>query len=375
MHSGMVASVLCGLPSSLPVTTEVSGGGDHTLVSEMFSILSLCGSALSKNSLASEANGSKCKFANPRGLALHLCLLLATIAQSFKSMGRKYASSILTSSSKRQHARLSLLAQLFSCDDGVSTSFQPHYSAAMLAYASILFLETGASVESSLSDIAMPLVPRTTTLCDLLKMKYKAEHQSNGNGTNMLSHWHGFRDGYIGLLEYRLKWGGPLAVQQFCASGLPQLIINLLGDNPVADSQDVVGLSPIGVFWTVSCLSHCLPGGSVTFRQILLQNDNVACIRDLVSDAHLKPLKYWEGPGGGKSGVKDIINAVIDFLAFPFVAVQNATSLPSTTASMSSGHLLNVGSPGAKICSKDSDIMKAIRENMEKYAKILVEVR
>ena len=245
----------------------------------------------------------------------------------------------------------------------------------MLAYASILFLETGASVESSLSDIAMPLVPRTATLCDLLKMNYKVEHQSNDNGTSMLSHWHGIRDGYIGLLVYRLKWGGPLAVQQFCASGLPQLIINLLGDNSVVDSQDVVGLSPVGVFWTVSCLTHCLPGGSVTFRQILLQNDNVACIRDLVSDAHLKPLKYWEGPGGGKSGVKDIINAVIDFLAFPFVAVQNATSLPSTTASISSGHLLNVGSPGAKICSKDSDIMKAIRENMEKYTKILVEVR
>ncbi|XP_010671457.2 serine/threonine-protein kinase TIO isoform X1 [Beta vulgaris subsp. vulgaris] len=377
MHSGIVPSVLCGLPSTLPATTEVSGGGDHTLVSEIFSIISLCGSSLSKNSQAGEANGSKSKFSNPHGLALHSCLLLATIAQSFKSVGRRYSTSILTTSSKKQQSRLSSLAQLFSSDDGVSSSFQPHSAAVMLAYASILSLETSA--ESSLSDSSMPFVPRTATLCDLLKINYQVEHKSNCNATYMLSHWHGLRDGIVGLLEYRLKWGGPLAVQQSCASGLPQLLMDLLGNNPPIETQatdsaqDLVGLSPIGVFWAVSCLSHCLPGGSVTFRQILLQNKHVECIRDLVSDAHLKLLKIWAGPGGGKSGVRDIINAVIDLLAFPFVAVQNATSLPSANASMSSGHLLNVGSPGAKVCSKDSEIMKAIKENTEKYTKILLE--
>lgn len=377
MHSGIVPSVLCGLPSSLPATTEVSGGGDHTFVSEIFSIISLCGSSLSKSSQIGEANGSKCKLANPHGLALHSCLLLATIAQSFKSVGRRYSASILTTSSKKQQSRLSSLAQLFSCDDGASSSFHPHCASAMLAYASILSLETGASVESSLSDIAMPFIPRTATLCDLLKMNYRAEHESNCNTTSMLSHWHGLRDGYVGLLEFRVKWGGPLAIQQFCASGLPQLLIDLLGNHPVVSSQatdcDLVGLSPMGVLWAISCLSHCLPGGSVTFRQVLLHNEHVECIRDLVSDAHLKLLKTWAGPGGGKIGVRDIINAVIDLLAFPFVAVQNATGLPSTTASMSSGLLLNVGSPGAKVCSKDSDIMKAIKENMEKYTKILLE--
>ncbi|XP_021764025.1 serine/threonine-protein kinase TIO-like [Chenopodium quinoa] len=377
MRSGLVPSVLCGPPSSLPGTTEVSGGGDHTLVSEIFSIISLCGSSLNKNSQISEANGSKCKLANPHGLALHSCLLLSTIAQSFKSHGKRHSASILTSSSKKQQARLSSIAQLFSCDDGVPSSFHPHCASAMLAYASILSLGIGTSTESSLFDIAMPFIPRTATLCDLLKMNYRVEHEGNCNATYMLSHWHGLRDGYVGLLECRLKLGGPLAVQQFCASGLPQLLIDFLGNNPVVDSHaadcDRVGLSPIGVLWAISCLSHCLPGGSATFRQILLQNEHVECIRDLVSDAHLKLLKTWAGPGGGKSGLRDIINAVIDLLAFPFVAVQSATGLPSTTASMSSGHLLNVGSPGAKVCSKDSEIMKAIKENMEKYIRILLE--
>ncbi|KAL2921843.1 Serine/threonine-protein kinase TIO [Bienertia sinuspersici] len=379
MYNVIVPSVFCGLPSSLPVATEVSGGGDHTLVSEIFSLISLCGSSLTKNSPTSEANGSKCKLANPHGLALHSCLLLATIAQSFKSVGRKFSASILTTSSKKQQSRLSLLAQFFSCDDGVPTSFQPHCASAMLAFASILSLESGASVSSSLSDIAMPFVPRTGTLCDLLKMNYRDEHKSSSSDTNMLSHWHGLRDGYVGLLEYRLKWGGPLAVKQFCASGLPQLLIELLGNNLPVDSQvtdyaqDLVGLSPIGVLWAVSSLSHCLSGGALTFRQILLQNEHVQYIRDLVSDGHLKLLKSWAGPGGGKNGVRDIINSVIDLLAFPYVAVQNTTALPSTTASTSSGFLLNVGSPGAKVSREDSEIVKAIKENMEKYTKILVE--
>lgn len=378
MHSGIVPSVLCGLPNSLPVTTEVSGGGDHTLVSEIFSIISLCGSSLIKNSQFGEANGSKGKLANPHGLALHSCLLLATIAQSFKSVGRRYPASILTTCTKKQQSRLSSLAQLFACDDGVPT-FQPHCASAMLAYASILSLEGGASVESSLVDVAMPFVPRTATLCDLLKLNHRAELKSNCNDTKMLSHWHGLRDGYVGLLEYRLKWGGPLAVKQFCASGLPQLLIGLLGNNLAVDSQatdcaqDLVGLSPIGVLWAVSSITHCLLGGALTFRQILLQNKHVVCIRDLVSDAHLKLLKSWAGPGGGKSGVRDIINSVIDLLAFPFVAVQNTSGLPSATASTNSGLLLNVGSPGAKVSREDSEIVKAIKESMEKYTKILQE--
>lgn len=380
MHSGIMPSVLCGLPSSLPVTTVVNGGGDNTLVSEIFSIVSLCASSLNRDSPTNETNGMKGKLNNPHGLAFHSCLLLATIAQFFKSAGRNSALFILTTSSKKQQSRLSALAHIFSCDDGVPTSLQPHCASAMLAFASILSLESGASAESSVSDIAMPLVPRTGTLYDHLKMHHKDENGKGCAAKNCcLSHWHGLRDGCVGLLECRLKWGGPLAVQQCCASGIPQLLIDLLGNSTLGDSQaiehvqDPVGLSPFGVVWAVSSLSHCLSGGALTFRQIMLHNEHVKCIRDLISDAHVKLIKSWAGPGGGKNGVRDTVNAVIDFLGFPFVAVQNASTLPSATASVSSGFLLNVGSPGTKVCREDTETLKAIKENMDKYARILLE--
>lgn len=66
---------------------------------------------------------------------------------------------------------------------------------------------------------------------------------------------------------------------------------------------------------------------------------------------------------------------MIDLLAFPFVAVQNSPGLPSATASVNSGFLLNMGSPGGKVCMEDKDMVKAIEINMAKYIQILLEVR
>ncbi|KAA8540378.1 hypothetical protein F0562_024703 [Nyssa sinensis] len=197
----------------------------------------------------------------------------------------------------------------------------------------------------------------------------------------MLSYWHGLRDGCVGLLESRLKWGGPLAVQQLCASGIPQLLIDLLAIN-LSDaspqgtdgSKDQIGLSPVGVVWTISSICRCLSGGALTFRQILVKNEHIKFISDLISDVHLKLIRCWVGPGGGKDGVRDIINAVIDLLAFPFVAVQNAPGFPSATASVNSGFLLNMGSPGGRVCMEDKDLVKAIETNMRKYIQILLEV-
>lgn len=111
------------------------------------------------------------------------------------------------------------------------------------------------------------------------------------------------------------------------------------------------------------------------FRQVLLKNEYMKLICNLLSDVHLKLVKGWGGPGGGKDGVRDIINAVIDLLAFPFVAVQNAPGLPSATASVNSGFILNMGSAGGKVCMEDRDMAKAIEEDMGKYIKILMEVR
>lgn len=382
LHSGIVPSVLCGLRSSLPVTTIVSGGGDGTILSEIFSIISFCASCSNKDAQTGETNNLKGKITNPCGLVLHSCLIIATVAQCLKSSGRNSALFMLTTNSKKQSSRLSLLAHHFSSDERMKTSLQPHCASAMLALASILSLETGVSIEFSISEIAVPLIPRTATLCDHLKIISGDENELGSTIPNgMLSYWHGLRDGCVGLLESRLKWGGALAVQQLCASGIPQLLINLLYNNHskacpqgIDSTIDRVGLSSVGVVWTVSSICHCLSGGALTFRQTLVRNEHIKLISCLISDVHLKLVRVWGGPGGGKDGVRDVINAVIDLLAFPFVAVQNAPGLPSATASVNSGFLLNMGSPGGRVCVEDKDMVKAIEDDMGKYIKILMEV-
>ncbi|KAK4279469.1 hypothetical protein QN277_011248 [Acacia crassicarpa] len=380
LHSGVVPSLLCGLPSSLPVATVVSGGGDGTIVSEIFSVLSICTASLNKDPQSGDSN-KRCKFTNPSALIFSSCLILAIIAQCLKSSGRNSALFMLTNSPKKQHARLSLLAHHISSDDREKTSFPTQSASAMLALASILSLELGAAIESSISEIAMPLIPRTSSLCDYLKISSGNKNELDPSSPcGKLTYWQGLRDGCVGLLDSRLKWGGPLAVQQLCAIGVPLLLIGLLGiDGTNAShgpecSNDTVGLSPAGVIWTISSICQCLSGGASTFRQILIRNEHIKLFSDLICDAHLKLINRWIGPGGGRAGVRDLINAVIDLLAFPFVALQNVPSLPAATTSINSGFLLNMGSPCHKVCMEDKAIIKAIEDDMGKYIKILVEV-
>lgn len=380
MHSEVVVNVVCGLPSKLPVTTIVSGGGDGTIISEFFSILSFCATS-NKETNGGEADNPKFEVTYARDLVLHSCLVLATVAQVLKLSGRNSSLFMLTSS-KKQSARLSILAYHFSSDEKMQSSLQPPRAAAMLALASILSLESGTPIENAVTETALPLIPRTATLCDHLRGSVVDETGVNLNTRNgLLSYWHGLRDGCVGLLDSRLKWGGPMAVQQLCASGTPQLLIDLLANNiSIAScqksecSQDQIGLSPAGVVWTISSIRQCLSGGVSTFRQILLRAEHIKCISDLISEVHLKLVRCWNGPGGGKNGVRDTINTTIDLLAFPFVAAPNAPGLPSATASVNSGFLLNMGSPGGQICTVDEDMMKAIQTNMKKYIQILLEV-
>ncbi|XP_051116540.1 serine/threonine-protein kinase TIO isoform X2 [Andrographis paniculata] len=359
LHSEVMVNFLCGLPNKLPVTTVVSGGGDNTIVSEIFSILSFC-AALSKETTEAEADHSRPKMTDTRALVMHSCLLLATISQSLKSAGRNSALFMLTTSSKKQASRLSILAHHFSSNDRMQSSLQPSCAAAMLALASILSLDKGTSVETAISEIALPLIPRTATLCEHLRGPANDENVVNINMVKrMLPCRHGIRDGSVGLLESRLNWGGHMAVQQLCASGTPQLLIDLLANNISSTqkisncTQDQIGLSPAGVVWTISSICQCLSGGVSTFRQIML--------------------RLWTGPGGGKNGVRDTVNAVIDLLAFPFVAVQSVPGVPHANASVNSGFLLNMGSPGGKVCVEDKDMMKTIQASMKKYIQILLE--
>ncbi|XP_057788862.1 serine/threonine-protein kinase TIO isoform X1 [Salvia miltiorrhiza] len=379
MHNDVITNILCGLPSKLPATTVVSGGGDGTIVSEIFSVLSLC-TASNKETNDAEADNSRLKVMDKNALVMNSCLVLAAVAQCLKSSGRNSALFMLTTSSKKQFTRLSVLSNHISSDERMQSSLQPSCSAAMLALASILSLEKGTLVENAISEMALPLIPRTATLCDHLKGPASDENVTNlTEPRGMLPCRYGIRDGSIGLLESRLNWGGPLAVQQLCASGAPQLLIDLLANHVSIGSQKPgyrkdLGLSPSGVVWTVSSICQCLSGGVPTFRQILLRTEHIKCITDLISDSHLKLVTSWTGPGGGTYGVRETVNAVIDFLAFPFVAVQSAPGLPSANASVNSGYVLNMGSPGGRVCVEDRDMMRTIQGGMKKYIQILEEV-
>lgn len=329
-----------------------------------------------------ETSNLKHKLINPTVLVIRSCLLVASVAQCLKAMGRNSALFMLTTSQKKQVSRLTVLAHYFSSNDKTKTSLLPCSASAILALASILSLETGASVESSISEIGVPLIPRTAILLGCLKLSSDNENKVGTHpATGALSYWHGLKDGFVDLLESKLRWGGPSAVQELCTSGIPMLLINLLAKNPLKASpqgnectRDDVGLSPVGLVWTVSSICHCLPGGSTTFRQIM-KTEHIKIISDLLSDVHLKLVKCWVGPGGGKDGVRDIINTVIDLLAFPVVVVQNAPGLPAATASINSGFLLNLGSPGGRISMENKDMVKVIEEDLGKYTKILLEVQ
>ncbi|CAD6234940.1 unnamed protein product [Miscanthus lutarioriparius] len=370
-------AIMCRPWNSPSDVDAVEYGGDGTIVSDMFSLLSLCGSYLNKES--KQNSNQKCKLSNPHALVVHCCLALATIAACLKSEGESSASVILTSSQKKQRSRLSVLAHLSSVDDTVKSCLQPHCASAMLGLSSLVSLENGGQTRSSLCETALALFPRMATLHTLLKLWLSDGSEALCRYNAGLLNLFGLRDGSIGLLETRLKWGGPLAIEQACSVGIPQLLIRLLTDGfskEISDGKDSStnrsGLSPLGVIWTLSALSQCFPGG--VFREILYRREQLKLLTDLLSDTHLKALAAWTGLGGGKRGVRELINSVVDILAFPFVAVQSSPNMPSASASINSGFLLNVASPGGRIGTENKEMLKTIEQNMPQYIQVLLEV-
>jgi len=377
LSSSNVCNILCGLPNSSTGADEVDVGGDGTVVSDMFSLLALCAPYLTKDS--GETRNQKCKLSNPRALVLHCCLSLATIAYCLKANGKCSTAYILTSSQKKQRTRLSVLAHLSSSDDRMTSSIQPQCESAMLALSALVSLENGGPGKSSISETALAVFPPMATLRSLLKLWLSEEHESTSSYSTMSLNGHGLRDGCTGLLEARLKWGGPLAIEQACSNGIPQLLIYMLADGLKKETSEGkdgtrcrVGLSPLGVVWTLSSLCYCLSGG--VFREVLLRKEHVKLIYELISDVHLNALRYWKGLGGGSSGIADLINAVVDLLAFPFIAVQSSPNMPSASASINSGFLLNIGSPGGRMGAENKEMVKVIEANMHQYVQVILEV-
>lgn len=356
--------------SSTPARTSlIDGGGDTSVISGIFSLLSLCATYVDKDS----SNGES-KLCDRRILVLRSCLTLASIAHYLKSSGETYISCVLTSNPKKQRAYLSLIAHLSSCDDGASNPFQPHFAAAMLALASLISLENDDQGNSNISQVALPLIPPTATLMGYLRHFRSTDSESSLNVQGAFSNLHGLVDGYVGLLEKRLKWGGPQAIEQAYSSGVPDVLIYLL----IARSQKYDntrcqgGLSPVGVVWAISSLCYFLPDGA--YHEILFEIEPVRLMCHLLDKVHLNSLKCWNGPGGGTYGIRDRLNVVIDLLAFPFVVVQSAPGAPGTTASIISGSFLNVGSPGTGV-NLDNQDFRVIQAKFKHFTDLLLKVR
>ncbi|XP_074572486.1 serine/threonine-protein kinase TIO isoform X2 [Curcuma longa] len=372
--SPSACTVLCGLLDPSDIVAETDVATDGTIVSDIFSVLSLSASYLNKDS--GEKSTPKCKLSNPRGLVVHCCITLATIADRLRSVGKCSSSYILSSSQKKQRSRLSVLAHLSLMDDSMASSIQPHCASAMLALSSILSLDIG-SCGNSISENTLAILPSMATLRNLLKLRCSNEIETKSN--DLVLRYVESNDGCLGLLKMRLLWGGPLSVQQACSNGIPQLLISLLADGIVEDPANGkdckivrLGLSPAGLLWALSSLCSCLTGG--VLHEIFFKKEHVKLITDLLSDQHLISLTIWEGHASGHPGNRDLVNAIVDILAFPFVAVQSAPNMPSTSASINSGFLLNTGLPGGRVAIENKELVKAIGNNMPYYIQILSEV-
>lgn len=357
----------------LPLNSDdLELGGDGTIISGLFSVLASCASYIKKESKDGGPTSPQSKLSNPRSLAVHCCTALATISSCLHSTSEKKHSAavILTSSQKKQRSRLSVLVHLSSSDDTVTGSLQPHCAAAMLALSSILSLENELNTKSSICEAALALFPPMGTLRTLLNLWLSDESESLGTYNGGLLNWFCLRDGCIGLVETRLKWGGPLAIEQACSNGIYKLLLSLLGD---VMKENRSGLSPVGVVDTLASLCQCLSGG--VFREVLFKRENLKMIVELVCEEHLNALNAWVGLGGGKSGVRDLINSVVDLLAFPFVAVQSSPSVPVASASINSGSLLNAQSPGGRIGDENRQMLKTINAGLPDYIQHLLKVR
>jgi fused len=357
----------------LPLNSdELELGGDGTIISGLFSVLASCASYIKKESKdGGPTNNAQCKLSNPRSLAVHCCTALATISSCLNSNSENKHSAvvILTSSQKKQRSRLSVLVHLSSSDDTITGSLQPHCAAAMLALSSIVSLENELNTKSSICEAALALFPPMGTLRALLNLWLSEESEALCTYNGGLLNWFCLRDGCIGLVETRLKWGGPLAIEQACSNGIYKLLLSLLGD---VTKENRCGLSPVGVVHTLTSLSQCLSGG--VYREVLFKRENLKMIVELVFEEHLKALTAWVGLGGGKSGVRYLINSVVDLLAFPFVAVQSSPGVPLTSASINSGSLLNAQSPGGRIGSENREMLRTIETGLPNYVQNLLEV-
>lgn len=256
----------------------------------------------------------------------------------------------------------------------------------MLALSSILALEQGLELKSGVpawtaeTALSLPTFPSLSALRNLIKITPQAAvptQDAHGRNSGMLTSWHGVRDGCVGLLEARLRWGGVNVAEQCCSMGFPVILVTLLAgglkpgddnDEPSGLGDDLIGLSPIGVTWVVSALAHTLKGGG--YRDVLFRRAPVLTLLDLMDRVHLSHLQLWEGNCGGRDGLRALVHEIVGVLEFPFAQAQN---MPGSAASNNAA--VNSPSPGGRTASDSGlDLARAMTANMPQYWQLLQEV-
>ncbi|KAL3683437.1 hypothetical protein R1sor_001459 [Riccia sorocarpa] len=391
VQSPLVCDVLAGISTQEPPSqTPVSGGGDGTAVGAIFRVLSVHGpsSAPTNNGGAQEPGTAATEAAlkvAAEGLMKQACLALAAIAQGLLAQGRRGASCMLSGSQPKQRARLSALAHQSLLDTVPKTPLtMSRCASAVLALSSILNLEQGIDRFGGpcwVSELVLPLLPPFSVIRGSLQAPATLYEDKEGNqfvnksGSGMLTSWHGLRDGYIGVLDTRLRWGGSLAVEQACSASFPYGLVSLLaggltggGSNePGRHGEDLIGLSPKGVVWALSAIAHCLSGGG--FHDVLLRREPLQAIVALIDQKHLVHVQSWEGAGGGDEGMRETVCGVVKVLEFPFTVSQQTAAPGSPT----SGTLTAPNSPGARR-GDGADLGKVINASMPLYWQLLQEV-
>nr|XP_043636615.1 serine/threonine-protein kinase TIO-like [Erigeron canadensis] len=308
MYNKSVADPLCHLTSSSH-TEVVSRGGDGTIVALIFDILHSYAGDL-ETVLTNEID-------YPVDLIISGFLALTRIAQSFLHLDKTSAESILTSSRREQHSRLFFLVRL---SDKCISVFEPYV---MLLLASIFSLENRKT--SSISEIALSIIPNSTELCS--NLKDVIESKSSTLQASM--------DGTVGLLLARLKWDEDLTIEQF-GSGVLETLVDLVGGNtPSLDNQ--IELSPIGVYWIVTLLDCCYKECNGNFFN---SKKYIKFMSGLISDVYLEGMKRCDGIGGCND-VGFTVVAVSELLISPFEEPKDAYWMQIYNEC-----LLEVGIPG-----------------------------
>ncbi|MCO5586124.1 hypothetical protein L7F22_040064 [Adiantum nelumboides] len=381
-----VCDVLSGI-SQYDVSSFANGGADGTAVAAIFRLVLLCANAAAAKETSSQTtteSESTAKSSSFENLATQSCLLLSAIAQGLKILGRHGASCMLTSMQPKQHDRLVAMVRLAAPEKIVSeiTSVQLG-AAATLALSSILLLErspTNVPAVCSIAEAPSNFIPQISGIRSQIWQSDSENNESKPglkSQDGMLTSWQGFKDGYVGALNLWINWGGISSIEQVCSLTIPRVLILILaGGHDTFRKQGPqlsgVGLSPGGVLWALSVLRSCLPGGA--FREVLFTKESLSVVLNLLCEPHLACLQVWEGYGGGITGVREIVNLIVEILEFPFAATQHSSNSPLNSSSLIHSLAPGTNSILSKKGFENGEMAKAIAAELPHYLQILQEV-